>query len=160
MNIRLGALGLVYARYSCSGKDDDRQVLRDCRLPVVWEEARVRVIIVPVGLIDWERCIFWIKACGCNGCRGPRGGEIIGYDSQGKQGYVVFLRQADRGRGGGESGSKSAVEGCEGYTEIYSIAFNGRLDGVGFEDCVLIVASQLRGRFGQGGKQGSLWQGP
>ena len=43
MNVRLRALGLVYTRYSCSGKDLDRQVLRDCRLSVVWEEAWVRV---------------------------------------------------------------------------------------------------------------------
>ena len=163
MNVRLGTLGLVYARYSCSGKDHDRQVLRDCRLSVVWEEARVRVaegVIIAVGIIDWERCFFWIKECGCNVCRGSRGGEITGYDRQGKQGYIVFLRQADGGRGGGESGSKSTVEGCEGYAEIYSVVFNGRLDGVGFEDCILIVSSQLRGHFGEGGKQGSLWQGP
>ena len=83
MNVRLGTLGFVYIRYSCSGEDDDRQVLRDCRFAVVWEEARVRVaegVIVTVGIIDGERCILWIQACGCNGCRGSRGGEITGYD--------------------------------------------------------------------------------
>ena len=155
MNVRLGTFGFVYICDCCSGKDYDRQILRNCRFSVVWEEARVRVaegVIVAVGIIDWERCILWIQAGGCNRCRGSRGGEITGYDGQGEQGYVVFLRQANRGGGGGEGGPKSAVEGCEGYAEIDSIVFNGRLDGVGFKNCVLIVASQLRGRFVEGGE--------
>ena len=144
MNVRLGTLRLVYVRYSCRGEDLDGQVLRDCRLSVVGEEARVRVgegVIVAMGVIGWEGYVFWIQAGGCNGCRGSRGGETTGYDCQGKQGYIVFLRQADGGRGGVESGSKSAVEGCEGYAEIDSIILNGRLDCVGFKDCVLIVPS-------------------
>ena len=159
MNIRLGALGLVYTRYSCSGEDHDRYVLRNRRLSVMWEEGRICApegIIVGVSVIDWERCIFWIRGCGCNGCRGSRGGEIVGYDGQGKQGYVIFFGQTDGGRGGGESGPKSALERCEGYAEVDGIVFDGGLDGVGFEDCVLTARSQWEGRFGEDGMWGSL----
>ena len=154
MNIRLRALGLVYTRYGCSGKNHDRYVLRDRRLTIVGEEARVRVaerISVAVGIIGWERCVFWVQACGCDGCRGPRGGEIVRYDSQGKQGYVVFLGQADGCRRSRESGPKSAMEGCEGYAEIDGVVFDGGLDCVGFENCVLMAASQLRGCSGKAG---------
>ena len=52
------------------------------------------------------------------------------------------------------------MEGCEGYTEIYSIVFNCRLDGVGFEDCVLIVPSQLRGRFDKVGSKAHYGKDP
>ena len=146
MNIWLGTLGLMDTRYSCSGKDHDRYFLSDRRLSILWEEARVWVaegIIVAVGVVDGERCIFWVQSCGCNGCGGARGGEVIGYDGQGKQRYVVFLGQADGGRGGGKSGSESAVEWCKGDAEIYDVVFNGGLDGVGFEDCILVAPSQL-----------------
>ena len=137
MNVRLGTLRLVYVCYGCRGKDLDGQVLRDCRLSVVGEEAGVRVVegvIVAMGIIGWEGYVLWIQACGCDGCRGSRGRETVGYDCQRKQGYVVFLRQADGGRRGVESGSKGAVEGCEGYAEIDGVVFNSGLDGVGFED--------------------------
>ncbi len=43
MNVWLGTLGLVYTRYSCGGKNDDGDVLRDGRFPVVGEKARVGV---------------------------------------------------------------------------------------------------------------------
>ena len=146
MDIRLGTLGLMYTRYGCSGEDHDRYVLRDRRLSVVGEEGRIGVtegVIVGVGVIDWESCIVWVGGCGCDGCRGSRGGEAVGYDGQGKQGYVIFLGQTDGGRGGGKSGTKSALERCEGYAEVYGVVFDGGLDGVGFEDCVLTAPSQF-----------------
>ena len=151
MNVWLGTLGLVYARYSCSGENHDGYVLRDCCLSIVGEEARVWVpegFIVAVGLVDGERCTFWVHARGCNGCRGSRGGEVVGYDGQGNQWYVVLLGQTDRSRRGCESGPESAVEGGEGYAEVYGVIFDGGLDGVGFEDCILIASSQLSGCFG------------
>ena len=142
MNIWLGTLGFVDTRYSRSGKDHDGYVLCDCRLSIVWEETRVSVAEGFIAIIDGERCVFWVQGCGCNGCRGSRGGEVVCYDCQGEQGYVVFLGQADRGRGGAVSGSKSTMEGCEGYTEIYGIIFDGGLDSIGIKDCVLIEPSQ------------------
>ena len=43
------------------------------------------------------------------------------------------------------------MEGCEGYTEINGIIFNGGLNGVGLEDRVLIAPSQCIG-------WGMLWR--
>ena len=95
MDVWLGALGLVDTRYGCSGEYDDRDFLRDGCLPVVWEDARVWVavgIVVGVGIVGVKRRVIWVQGCGCDGCRRPGGGEIVGYDCKRKQGYVVFLR--------------------------------------------------------------------
>lgn len=35
------------------------------------------------------------------------------------------------------------MERCKGDAEVYGVVFNGGLDGVGFEDCVLMAPSQL-----------------
>lgn len=83
MNVWLGTLGLVYTRYSGRGKDYNGYVLRDGRFSIVREEARTGIpegIIVGVSIIDGEGCIIWIKSRGCNVCRGPRGGQVVGYD--------------------------------------------------------------------------------
>ena len=63
MDVWLGALGLVYTRYGCSGKDHDGYVLRDDRFSIVWKEARIRVaerIVVAVAIIDGEGCVVWV----------------------------------------------------------------------------------------------------
>ena len=45
------------------------------------------------------------------------------------------------------------MEGCEGYTEVDGVVFNGGLNGVGFEDRVLMhPVSVLIG-------WGTLWRG-
>ena len=145
MNVWLRTLWFVDTRYNLRGKDDDRYVLRDGCFSIVWEKGRIRIakrIIVGVGIIHGERRVFRVKGRGCNGCRRARGCEVVGYDRQRKEGCVVFLGQADGGRGGGESGAESALEGCKGYTEVYGVIFDGGLDGVGFEDGVLISPSQ------------------
>ena len=137
MDVWLGTLRLVYTRYSGSGEDYDGYVLRDGCFSIVWEEASIGIaegIIVGVGIIDAEGCGVWVQSRCCNGCRGPRGGQIVGYDCKDKQGYVVFLGQTDGGRGGGEGGAEGALEGCEWYAEVYSVVVDGGLDGVGFED--------------------------
>ena len=83
MNVWLGTLGLVYTRYSCGREDNDGYVLRDGRFSVVWEKARIGVaegIIVGVSIVDGEGCVVWVSGRGCNGCRGARGGKVVGYD--------------------------------------------------------------------------------
>ena len=63
MNVWLGALGLVYTRYSCGGKDDNWYVLRNGRFSIVWEKGRIGVaegIIISVGIVDGEGCVVWI----------------------------------------------------------------------------------------------------
>ena len=87
MNIWLGTLRLVNTRYSCWGKNHDRYVLRDRRLSILWEESRVWVaegIIIGVGIVSWESFISWVQGSGGNGCGVAGGGEVVGYDSQGK----------------------------------------------------------------------------
>ena len=77
MDVWLGTLGLVYTRYSCSGKDYDRDFLRDGCLPIVWEDARVWVavgIVVGIGILGGKRRVIRIQGCGCNRRRRPRGG--------------------------------------------------------------------------------------
>ena len=34
------------------------------------------------------------------------------------------------------------MEGGEGYAEVNGVIFNGGLDGVGFEDCILLAPGQ------------------
>lgn len=152
MDVWLWALWLVDRCYGCSGEDHDGYVLRDSRFSVVWEEARIWVaegIVDGIGIVEGERCGVRVWSSRYDGCRGPRGGKVVCYDSQREQRNIVFLRQADGGGGRREGGAESAVEGCERYAEINSIIVNGRLDSVGFEDRVLIAPSQ----------RGALWRG-
>lgn len=77
MDVWLGTLGLVYTRYSRSGKYHDGNFLRNGCFPIVWEDARIWIavgIIVGVGIPGDKRRVIWVQRCGCNGCRRPRGG--------------------------------------------------------------------------------------
>ena len=95
MDVWLGTLGLVYTRYSCSGKYDDRDFLRNGCFPIVWEDASVWVAVgidVGIGILGGKRRVIRVQGRSCNRRRRPRGGEVVGYDCKRKQGYVVFLR--------------------------------------------------------------------
>ena len=154
VDVRLGTLRLVDVGDCGGGEDDDGDLLRDGRFAVVREEAGVPVvdargfiggiifILCAIVIGGIRRVIFEIETgarCSCrwDGCRGSRGGQIVGYDGEGKERDVVFLRQADRGGGSGEGGAEGAMEGCEGDAKIDGVVCNGGLDRVDFEDGVL-----------------------
>lgn len=150
MDVRLRALRLVDARDGRGGEDQDGYVLRDGRFPVVGEEGRVGVaegIVGAVGvggggvvIVGGGGCVVWVQGRGRDGGRWAGGGQVVGYDGQREQGYVVFLRQADGGGRGGKGGAEGAVEGREGDAQVDGVVLDGGLDGVGFEDCVLVAA--------------------
>jgi hypothetical protein len=63
-------------------------------------------------------------------------------DGEGEERSVVFLGQTDGRRCCIESRFESALEGVEGYFEVYDIV-GGRLDRVVVEDCVLVRSAKV-----------------